>query len=84
MELIVQTCVSILFVGYVFVGVPSNMLLTRMKPSIYMSVVMLTWSLVSICTAFSRGYGGLMATRFILGAIEAPFCECCMFTSSEC
>lgn len=31
-----QTCVSILFVGYIFGGIPSNMLITRVRPSIYM------------------------------------------------
>lgn len=31
-----QTCVSILFVGYVLGQVPSNMFLTRTRPSRYM------------------------------------------------
>ncbi|KAG9375523.1 hypothetical protein A1F94_013898 [Pyrenophora tritici-repentis] len=32
-----NTCVSILFVGYVLMQIPSNMLITRIKPGIYMS-----------------------------------------------
>lgn len=32
-----QTCVSILFVGYILGQVPSNMLLTRIRPSWYVS-----------------------------------------------
>jgi hypothetical protein len=32
-----QTCVSILFVGYILGQVPSNMYLTRTRPSYYMS-----------------------------------------------
>lgn len=32
-----QTCVSILFVGYILGQVPSNMLLTRVRPSYYMA-----------------------------------------------
>lgn len=31
-----QTCVSILFVGYILGQVPSNMFLTRTRPSRYM------------------------------------------------
>jgi sugar phosphate permease len=31
-----QTCVSILFVGYILGQIPSNMLLTRVRPSYYM------------------------------------------------
>ncbi|RSH79686.1 uncharacterized protein EHS24_009338 [Apiotrichum porosum] len=68
-----QTAVSILFVGYVFFGVPSNMLLTRVKPSVYLTCIMLTWAIVSICTAFARNYTGLLMTRFFLGALEAPY-----------
>lgn len=32
-----STCVSILFVGYILGQVPSNMLLTRVRPSYYMA-----------------------------------------------
>lgn len=31
-----QTCVSILFVGYILGQVPSNLLITRVRPSWYM------------------------------------------------
>lgn len=31
-----QTCVSILFVGYILGQLPSNMLLNRVRPSKYM------------------------------------------------
>lgn len=42
-----NTTISILFVGYVLTQVPSNMLITRVPPSIYMSAWMLVWSVVS-------------------------------------
>jgi len=35
-----QTCVSILFVGYILGQIPSNMLLTRVRPSYYMVCTM--------------------------------------------
>lgn len=34
---------SILFVGYLTMQLPSNMLLTRMPPSIYLGVAMSIW-----------------------------------------
>lgn len=68
-----QTAVSILFVGYVFVGVPSNMLITRLHPGYYLCAIMMTWAVLSICTAFARNYVGLLMTRFFLGALEAPY-----------
>jgi hypothetical protein len=37
-----QTCVSILFVGYILGQIPSNMFLTRTRPSRYMVRISLT------------------------------------------
>ncbi|KAF4436267.1 hypothetical protein F53441_13301, partial [Fusarium austroafricanum] len=68
-----NTTVSILFVGYVLMQIPSNMLITKVKPGIYMSAWMLVWAAVSACTALVKNYGGLVACRFFLGITEAPF-----------
>jgi MFS family permease len=68
-----QTCVSILFAGYVIMGIPSNMLLTKVKPSLFLVGVMMTWAVISVCTAFSSNFTGLLLTRFFLGVVEAPY-----------
>lgn len=68
-----QTCVSILFVGYILGQVPSNMLLTRCRPSYYMAACMALWAVVSGLTALSTNFTGLLLTRFFLGVVEAPF-----------
>ncbi|KAK1962674.1 major facilitator superfamily transporter [Colletotrichum sublineola] len=68
-----NTTVSILFVGYVLMQIPSNMLITRIQPGLYMSAWMLVWAVVSGCTALVQNYGGLVACRFFLGITEAPF-----------
>ncbi|KAI4617781.1 hypothetical protein J4E83_006113 [Alternaria metachromatica] len=68
-----NTCVSILFVGYVLMQIPSNMLITRIRPGIYMSSWMFIWAIVSACTALVQNFGGLVACRFFLGITEAPF-----------
>ena len=67
-----QTCVSILFVGYIIGQVPSNMLMTRVRPSYYMSCAMALWAIVSALSAASQNYIGLLLTRFFLGITEAP------------
>ncbi|PPJ61173.1 hypothetical protein CBER1_10295 [Cercospora berteroae] len=69
-----QTCVSILFVGYILGGVPSNMFLTRTSPRKYMAIMMVIWAAVSALTAVASGFTGLLLTRFFLGLTEAPFC----------
>ncbi|KAM5486582.1 hypothetical protein MaudMau93_004924 [Microsporum audouinii] len=68
-----NTTISILFVGYVLTQVPSNMLITRVPPSIYMSAWMLVWSVVSACTALVQSYAGMVVCRFLLGITKAPF-----------
>ncbi|KAK8912511.1 MFS transporter prlL [Metarhizium anisopliae] len=68
-----QTCVSILFVGYILGQIPSNMFLTRTRPSRYMALSMMLWAIVSAMTALASNYIGLVLIRFFLGLTEAPF-----------
>ncbi|KAI8166512.1 hypothetical protein K4K49_012745 [Colletotrichum sp. SAR 10_70] len=68
-----NTAISILFVGYLLMqgSVPSNMFLTRTKPSAYMSICMIGWAAISAATAGVKNYSGLVACRFFLGFVEA-------------
>ncbi|KAH8811216.1 major facilitator superfamily domain-containing protein [Xylogone sp. PMI_703] len=68
-----NTCVSILFVGYLCGGVPSNMILNRVRPSFYMAGFCTAWSVVSLLTYKAHDYKTLVACRFLLGLVEAPF-----------
>ncbi|PVH77803.1 major facilitator superfamily transporter [Cadophora sp. DSE1049] len=68
-----STCVSILFVGYILGGIPSNMLITRIRPSYYLGSAMVLWAIVSTLTGISKNFTGLLLTRFFLGVTEAPF-----------
>ena len=67
-----QTCVSILFVGYILGQIPSNMLITRVRPSWYMGGANALWAIVSALSAASHNFIGLLLTRFFLGITEAP------------
>lgn len=68
-----STTVSILFVGYLLGQIPSNMFLTRTRPSYYMASCMALWAVVSALTALSKDFKGLLLTRFFLGVTEAPY-----------
>ncbi|KAJ5019349.1 putative transporter [Colletotrichum sp. SAR 10_99] len=68
-----NTCVSILFVGYLCGQVPSNMILNRVRPSWYMAGFMLAWSIISLLTYKAHDYSTMLACRFLLGITEAPF-----------
>jgi len=64
---------SILFVGYLLMQLPSNLLLTRVQPSLYLGSVMTLWGVISTAQSAARSFGGLLATRIFLGVVEAPF-----------
>ncbi|KAH7134053.1 putative vitamin H transporter [Dactylonectria macrodidyma] len=64
---------SIFFFGYLICEVPSNMILSRSRPSIFLPTIMLIWGALSALMAISKTYGALLGFRFILGCIEAGF-----------
>ncbi|KAL1847117.1 hypothetical protein VTK73DRAFT_10423 [Phialemonium thermophilum] len=69
-----QTGLSILFVGYLLMQIPSNLLLNYMgRPSVYIGTCVCVWGLVSALTSQVQSYGGIVACRFLLGFVEAPF-----------
>ena len=64
---------SIFFVGYLLMQLPSNLLITRLKPSIYLGSAVAVWGVVSTCNAAVHSFSGLLAVRIMLGIAEAPF-----------
>lgn len=58
---------------YMLAQLPSNMLITRVRPSIYLPLCVAVWSCVSAATAAAQNYGNLIVIRFFLGIVEAPF-----------
>lgn len=50
--------------------VPSNLILNYMgRPSLYLGFFVTAWGLVSTCTSQVKGYGGMVACRFLLGFV---------------
>ncbi|KIW14356.1 hypothetical protein PV08_07138 [Exophiala spinifera] len=79
-----QTAVSILFVGYLLMQVPSNLFMNKFgKPSIYLSTAMVVWGAISMATAGVQNFGGLIAVRFFLGFVEAVYFPGCVFFLSS-
>lgn len=70
-----NTCISILYVGYLFAQIPSNMILPSKKarPSLYIAYCMMVWDAVATLAACVKNYTGLVLVRFFLGFVEAPF-----------
>ncbi|KAJ5936878.1 hypothetical protein N7466_003328 [Penicillium verhagenii] len=69
-----STCLSILYVGYILMQVPSNMFINRIsRPSIYISVAMTLWGLISTCSGLAQNFKHMVVIRFLLGFVEAAF-----------
>lgn len=64
---------SIFFVGYLLMQLPSNLLITRVRPSIYLASAMALWGAVSACNGATKKFTDLVVVRFFLGFVEAPF-----------
>ncbi|KAJ9137120.1 MFS general substrate transporter [Pleurostoma richardsiae] len=59
------------FIPYILLEVPSNMLIRRVRPSLYLGGLMFCWGVINMSMGFVKTYGGLVALRFFLGAFEA-------------
>ena len=66
-----NTALTIFFVPYILFEIPSNIILKKLKPSVWLPSCMFMFGVVTICQGFVQGYGGLLATRFFLGLFEA-------------
>lgn len=64
---------SLFFIAYFFFEVPSNLALQKYGARKWIARIMITWGLVSACTAFVQGQNSLFFMRFLLGAAEAGF-----------
>lgn len=82
-------CLSIFYIVYLLVEVPSNIILKRVGPRFYLPFLVVGFGFVSLCTAFVRSFEGLMAARAILGVFEGgampgmAFFLSCFYKRSE-
>lgn len=67
------TSIALLFVGYILMQLPSNIYLAQVRPSLYLPTVMMVWGVISALTGICNNAGGLYATRFLLGIVEAAY-----------
>lgn len=61
------------FIPYILLEVPSNILLKNMRPSVWLSSIMLGWGVITICQGCTRSFAGLVICRVLLGVLEAGF-----------
>ncbi|KAH9429469.1 hypothetical protein MCOR02_009205 [Pyricularia oryzae] len=74
---------SIFFIGYLLMQLPSNLIITRVRPSLYLAGVTVLWGVVSACNGATRKFTDLIVVRFFLGFVEAPFFPGVIFLMSS-
>ncbi|KAG2143398.1 MFS general substrate transporter [Suillus bovinus] len=78
------TLLSVLYVGYIIMQVPSNMFLNYIgKPSLYLPACMVIWGVISALTGITTNFVGALLTRFFLGFVEAAFFPGAIFLISK-
>ncbi|CRG87134.1 putative transporter C1002,16c [Talaromyces islandicus] len=61
----------IFYIPYIIFEIPSNVLMKKVKPHIWLSGCIIAFGIVMLGQAFVKSYGGLIATRFFLGLAES-------------
>lgn len=74
--------ISIHYIGYLLVQVPSNMLLTKIPPPVYLSLTMGIMAVGTALTAVLHNGRSLLIQRFFLGLIAAPIYPGCVYVIS--
>ncbi|KAI4199811.1 MAG: hypothetical protein LQ350_004341 [Teloschistes chrysophthalmus] len=63
----------VFFISYVLFEIPSNLILSKSRPSIFLPTIMILWGIVTCCMAAVKSYRQLVALRFVVGVLEAGF-----------
>ncbi|KAL2823571.1 major facilitator superfamily domain-containing protein [Aspergillus cavernicola] len=74
--------ITVFFIAYVILEVPSNLILARVRPSWYLAAIMIAWGVVVAAMSQVKTYEGILVARFFLGLIEAGFMPGVMFVMS--
>jgi sugar phosphate permease len=64
-------CATVFFFTYCAFEIPSNLLLKRFKPSIWLPSIMVAWGTVMTLMGLVKSYHGLLIARLFLGVAEA-------------
>ncbi|CAF9935226.1 hypothetical protein IMSHALPRED_010149 [Imshaugia aleurites] len=66
-----NACLSIFFVTYALFEPLTNVLLKRLRPSIFIPIIMTLWGITMVTMGLTHDFQGMMAARTFLGVFEA-------------
>ncbi|KAF9524342.1 major facilitator superfamily domain-containing protein [Crepidotus variabilis] len=65
-----NVALSVFFPWYVAAEIPSNIMMKRTSPSLWLCIIMLVWGVCMTLMGVVHNYGGLLAVRMALGLAE--------------
>lgn len=65
-----QIALSVFFIGYIVVEVPSNLILKAVKPHRWIPIIMVAWAVTMTLMGLVQSGHGLQVARFFLGVAE--------------
>ncbi|KAF5869736.1 putative mfs transporter protein [Botrytis fragariae] len=68
-----NVALMIFFPSYIFFEFPSNLILRRLPPSLWLTIIMTLWGIITVCQGLVRSQSALVGLRFLLGLFEAGF-----------
>ncbi|KAK4245072.1 hypothetical protein C7999DRAFT_16732 [Corynascus novoguineensis] len=74
---------QLLSAGIVLLEIPSNVILYRIGPAVWIGAQIVAWGLVATFQAFQKGLGPYLTTRLLLGICEAGFIPAGLFTMTR-
>jgi len=75
---------TIFFVSYSVFEPLTNVLLKRLRPSIFLPIIMVLWGICMTCMGLVHNYAGLMTARWWLGVAEAGKWVVCGHSRKAC
>ncbi|OAD05180.1 hypothetical protein MUCCIDRAFT_155825, partial [Mucor lusitanicus CBS 277.49] len=64
---------TMFFIGYIILQIPANYIITKVRPSIMLPMIVFVWGAIVCFMALVKDYKGLYGLRICLGLTEAGF-----------
>lgn len=61
---------AVFYATYILSEVPSNLVLKRITPRIWLSFLTFAWGVISMCLGFTQNFAGFVVVRAFLGMAE--------------
>lgn len=72
----------VFFIPFILFEVPSNIIIRRLAPSTWLSLIVVLWGITTISQGLVQNVQGLIATRFLLGLFESGVFPGCAYLIS--